>query len=471
VYTQCPECGTVFRVTAAVLRAAQGQVRCGVCDANFDSLRFLSDEVESEGEPPLTASAALAHESSAREAATPPRPAAAVEVPAVRTAPAAARAAPAVAPDEVNILEPGDVEDFVLADEPGDDADIPEEALEFNVPVEDWDTVFVPERDGPTGTPLDINLEAMTLGGSPDPPPDAEIVILAGEDEGPLAHADDFAGLKWTPPAPAATPAAEPPVAAEAPRLPLPVATAANTATAVPLAVPDGLVEEAWFDLKRHGPHDALPARVDTLAATREDDSVDDSETGVIERTSVEPDAGPGKFKAGARRYGLAAGTLVLALLLVVQAVHYWRDALADVPIVGPPLAALYARLGLVLEPRWDLGSYDVKQWGAASEAEAGALRLRASVVNQAHRSQPYPLLRVTLEDRFGAKVSRREFTPAEYLPGRTAPHQLLAPGARADADLKLADPGREAVGFELDVCLMHRGVLACGADLKSGGG
>jgi predicted Zn finger-like uncharacterized protein len=465
VYTQCPECGTVFRVTAAVLRAAQGQVRCGVCDANFDSLRFLSDEVESEGEPPQTASAA--HEAPAPEAATPPRPAAAVEVPVARTAPAPARAEPAVVPDEVNILEPGDVEDFVLADEPGDDADIPEEALEFNVPVEDWDSVFVPERDGSTGTPLDINLEGMTLGGSPDPPPDAEIVILAGEDEDPLEHTGDFAGLKWTPPTPAATAAAEPPVAAEAAPLPLPVATAANIATAAPIAVPAGLVEEAWFDLKRDGRHAAPPARVAPLAATREDDS----EEGLIERTFVEPDAAPGRFKTGARRYGFAAGALVLALLLVVQAVHYWRDALADVPIVGPPLAALYARLGLVLEPRWDLGSYDVKQWGAASEAEAGALRLRASVVNQAHRSQPYPLLRVTLEDRFGAKVSRREFTPAEYLPGRTAPRQLLAPGARADADLKLADPGREAVGFELDVCLRHRGVLACGADLKSGGG
>jgi predicted Zn finger-like uncharacterized protein len=467
VYTQCPECGTVFRVTAAVLRAAQGQVRCGVCDANFDSLRFLSDEVESEGEPPLPASAALAHEAPAREAAVPPRPAAVLEVPAPSTAPTAARAEPAVAQDEVNILEPGDVEDFVLADEPADDADIPEEALEFNVPVEDWDSVFVPERDGPTGTPLDIDLAAMTLGGSPDPPPDAEIVILASEDEDPLERTDDFAGLKWTPPAPAATAPAEPLVAAESAPHSLPVAMAAKPTTAAPIAVPDGLVEEAWFDLKRDVAHDAPPAPVAPRAATREDDSEQD----LIERALVGPDAGPGKFKTGARRYGLAAGASALALLLGVQAVHYWRDALADVPIVGPPLATLYARLGLVLEPRWDLGSYDVKQWGAASEAEAGALRLRASVVNQAHRSQPYPLLRVTLEDRFGAKVARREFTPAEYLPGRTAPRQLLAPGARADADLKLADPGREAVGFELDVCLMHRGVLACGADLKSGGG
>ena len=46
MYTQCPECGTVFRITAAVLRAAQAQVRCGVCDANFNALRFLSDDLE-----------------------------------------------------------------------------------------------------------------------------------------------------------------------------------------------------------------------------------------------------------------------------------------------------------------------------------------------------------------------------------------------------------------------------------------
>jgi predicted Zn finger-like uncharacterized protein len=47
MYTQCPECDTIFRVNAAVLRTAQGQVRCGVCDATFDAIRFLMDEIES----------------------------------------------------------------------------------------------------------------------------------------------------------------------------------------------------------------------------------------------------------------------------------------------------------------------------------------------------------------------------------------------------------------------------------------
>ena len=91
-------------------------------------------------------------------------------------------------------------------------------------------------------------------------------------------------------------------------------------------------------------------------------------------------------------------------------------------------------------------------------------------MLNRAPRAQPYPLLRVTLEDRFGAKVARREFTPAEYLPGHVAPQTLLAPGARADADLSLADPGSQAVGFELDVCLQRGGELSCGTEQKAAG-
>ena len=47
MYTQCPECDTIFRVNAVLLRTAQGQVRCGVCDATFDAIRFLTDEIES----------------------------------------------------------------------------------------------------------------------------------------------------------------------------------------------------------------------------------------------------------------------------------------------------------------------------------------------------------------------------------------------------------------------------------------
>ena len=43
MYTQCPDCATVFRVTADALRSAQGNVRCGVCSTSFNALENLSE--------------------------------------------------------------------------------------------------------------------------------------------------------------------------------------------------------------------------------------------------------------------------------------------------------------------------------------------------------------------------------------------------------------------------------------------
>ena len=58
MYTQCPECGASFRVTADVLRQAAGKVRCGTCSAAFNALDFLSEDkpaapVRSDPEPSL----------------------------------------------------------------------------------------------------------------------------------------------------------------------------------------------------------------------------------------------------------------------------------------------------------------------------------------------------------------------------------------------------------------------------------
>jgi len=41
MYTQCPECFTVFSMDADILGRGHGLVRCGHCNATFDSLRTL----------------------------------------------------------------------------------------------------------------------------------------------------------------------------------------------------------------------------------------------------------------------------------------------------------------------------------------------------------------------------------------------------------------------------------------------
>ena len=65
------------------------------------------------------------------------------------------------------------------------------------------------------------------------------------------------------------------------------------------------------------------------------------------------------------------------------------------------------------------------------------------------------------LLERFGGTLSMRDIGPADYLPG-TGPPGLLQPGERADALIRIVDPGTEAVGFELDVCLPAGARVRC---------
>jgi predicted Zn finger-like uncharacterized protein len=55
VYTQCSKCETVFKLSAEVLRAASGQVRCGKCGEVFNALARLAEDSSAfaTGESPL----------------------------------------------------------------------------------------------------------------------------------------------------------------------------------------------------------------------------------------------------------------------------------------------------------------------------------------------------------------------------------------------------------------------------------
>lgn len=48
MFTQCPECLTVYKLGGEELAAAHGSVRCGHCTAVFDALRTLSDQLPPE---------------------------------------------------------------------------------------------------------------------------------------------------------------------------------------------------------------------------------------------------------------------------------------------------------------------------------------------------------------------------------------------------------------------------------------
>jgi hypothetical protein len=138
------------------------------------------------------------------------------------------------------------------------------------------------------------------------------------------------------------------------------------------------------------------------------------------------------------RRFVLWLGAAVVAaLLLTLQIANH------------------YGVIGTAQASPANFSAYQLRQWGVTGDPDAnGTLRVRASILNTAAQLEPYPLLRVTLADRFGKRVGTRDFEPSEYLGKPTA--KLLTPGERVDATLQILDPGKNAEGFEIDVCLRH---------------
>ena len=156
---------------------------------------------------------------------------------------------------------------------------------------------------------------------------------------------------------------------------------------------------------------------------------------------------------------------IFLALCLGAQMIHENPGWIASHAPPGTRLRGLYAALGLAPPSAANLSTYQLRQWGVSGDPGAnGTLRMRASILNAAPQAQPYPLLRVTLANRFGSRIGTRDFEPAEY--ARKPVATMLAPGERVDATLDILDPGNDAEGFEIDVCL--RGIdqtIRCAAD------
>jgi predicted Zn finger-like uncharacterized protein len=428
MFTVCPKCSLKLVVTAADLRVAQGYVRCGRCSNVFNALAGLSDEQQ----------AALEQERRRPEARPPQAPSA----PPPASPPASA---PRPTPQSASAPRKPSAEDSAAADA----------ALEFDPTSTDVESVFI----GPSASDdahESGTFESIVLSGEESPAPSTpEADIIQFELEELTARLDTSAPSP-EPESPqvtaviAAKPAAAvPPAKVDAASTP--AAASATPAPAAPLAAP--------------------PAAAAPPAPPRPQ---------ITERAVVSPAAAQithraplGEVmpagRAGASRAAVAylAGTIGLVVVLALQAAHHYRSDLAQSDALRGPLTSVYAALGMRLVPHWDVGAYEVHQLGAyAGTPAAGELTVRASVKNNAPRSQPLPLLRVTVQDRFGNRVAARDVPPAAYLMTGAAGGEALAAGQRVDAQMAFVDPGQNAVGFEIDACLEQSpGQVVCAND------
>ena len=419
VFTQCSKCETVFRLSAEVLRAAGGQVRCGKCGEVFNALAHLAED----------ASAFTAGESSfdletrADDILRSPAP------------PSPRREQPSpedFAPPGVEIarLQILDWDESDTSDRPAAESSDPgteqlgETSLEFTLPPGELDRIFVETKRG---------VRARMPPAAPQESAEPEEIEVFN-----AAQPDAVIPIAPTPKS--AAPAAAAPTAAAPTAVAL---AAASPAAAVAPPAPSGfeVSEEVRLEMLSGIESSADAESIVELEQPRRANR--------RRRSPFDPTS-----QESARSFiPWLAAAITAGVLLIVQVVHQNREWLAAHAPLGGSLSTLYSKMGTPVSPPANLSAYQLRQWGVTGDpAGDGTLRLRASILNTAAQLEPYPLLRVTLANRFGGSIGTRDFEPSEYLGKPTA--KLLAPGERTDATLDILDPGKSAEGFEIDVCL-----------------
>ena len=116
------------------------------------------------------------------------------------------------------------------------------------------------------------------------------------------------------------------------------------------------------------------------------------------------------------------------------------------------PVQSFYALFGVIVEPRWDIRAYDVRQFSGDVLVGPTTASWCRHCPQQRRHCPATTVIRVELLDRYQNTLSTTYIAPSEYL--LNAAPDRMAPDQRFDTTLTILDPTRQAAGFQLDTCL-----------------
>lgn len=430
MYTRCPHCATIFHITAEQLRLTHGDVPCVTCAQPFSALESLSDDIttliaapgveenddetaqdeildEADTQADLQFTTDIYTDEQANDTDT---AATDDEEDTERHAtPDLANADPDHGADDDHPddeIEP-ETPFYVDETEPADDEQ-PLETMEFDAPEQTWTKFFL-----------------------------ATDAIATPEhtDQGPVLDADPDGGSGGQP------------------------WISSDDGGSFDLQTAD---QDEWQRiLAELGDDKSTTTAVDeNQIAANEPEPGDGDEPPIIppwlsEETPAEALEQRQEFRPSRCALSICAA---LALLLAGQLIHYNRDTLAASTTYGALVRGVYGLSGAPLYPDWPLDAFGVTGTDAISgRSDQNALDILANVIVHGQQPVGLPLIRVVLRDRWANPVASRVFEPSEYLRTFDAANPLVNPGTALPVEISVADPGAEASGYVIDVCLPRR--------------
>ena len=155
--------------------------------------------------------------------------------------------------------------------------------------------------------------------------------------------------------------------------------------------------------------------------------------------------------------------SLVAVLTLALQYVHQQRNKLAVHPSFGKHIQSSYAKLNLPLYPDWDLNAYSI----LASRVDLNPLNPEQLVVsfnlsNIASIAQAFPIIRLSLFDRWSERIAYKDLKLQDYSPQDFKDNKLFPARGRVEVRIVIQDPGSQAQDFNVQVCLKKIGITRC---------
>ncbi|MFZ4873522.1 DUF3426 domain-containing protein [Janthinobacterium sp. Mn2066] len=382
--TKCPHCNTIFRVAADQLKLRGGIVRCGTCKEVFDGNAALVD------------------------------PAAAL--PFLPSAPTfLAPAAPVVHEEPIYSL------DFDTSFDPfgilPDAAQIEDEAEKIELDLDIGD-------DLPVSQPAPVAELKAEAAPEPEPLP----VPMAPFKRRQVDEAPAFATyLRSSRPQVEADEAIAPPAEPEPAMEAEPAQAPEAEAEAEPIFIPAASARQEPV-LGEHAPLLQQPKEpvFETVAPA---DTTADEPAFVTQGRRREQS---GK----AMRVAMAAGSVVLLLLLLLQGMTTFRNPLAaQFPEFKPALAAVCSLSGCKVDLPAQIEALSIEQ-GELQTLAPNTFSYVSLLRNQSRNVQAWPSIELSLNDGNDKPVVRRVIAPRDYLPAGADPAKGFA--ARSEQSIKL---------------------------------
>lgn len=516
MFTQCPECQTTFRVSAKVLQQAAGRVRCGGCGNAFNGFENLSKEDAARVESELRASADDQNKKLLETLDKLAGPEVRIEDTGTEWQ--------VLEEDEAGERESGDTSSLRFVIEGASDDEAPEEPVPRGAADSaemryDDDTVlpedFGEEHDdaGPSSPDEPETMKrqagARESGQDPSEHDEAQVDIALGEPDDWVELLDEvseeeLAAEQATQESASADQEDDSPT--DISEQPGAIGESADDDT--PSDIDTQFLKQAEDMGIDTGSHEIIGAEELAEPETEqqgsdEPDKAFDEDSQLVETIIMEGDTvneamdeessrsaeQSGGFESrgsladtytlnrhrtsGGRRtegYTVIASIVVLGLLLTGQLLHQSRQSLATLDAFNHTIGPVYRALGRPVMPEWDIRGWKFEATnGSIDESVDGdeeLLTIYSRLANKSSKSLPYPLVHVSLTDRWEEIIGSRVLEPNEYLAGDLDPGKPVRPGENFTAVITIESPSADATGFKLNVCYrVAQGRVRCATE------